>query len=126
LGEFGRLFGLIYQIKDDVADYFALHTGKEPGIDFREGKITLPIIILHKLVNQSQRQYLEDVFLVQKIRSDNDLQQILLLLHQYPVMQGVEYVIKDLYTAARGILAKIEITNQYKDFLAQLLEYIVV
>jgi octaprenyl-diphosphate synthase len=126
LCEFGRLFGLIYQIKDDVADYFALHTGKERGIDFREGKITLPIIILHKLVSQSEKQHLEDLFLVQKIRNDNDLQQILTLMHKYRVLHGIEDVIKDLYTAARDILAKIEVSNQYKDFLVQLLEYSVV
>lgn len=45
LREFARLFGLCFQIKDDVFDYFSDEKiGKPTGNDLREGKVTLPLI----------------------------------------------------------------------------------
>ena len=47
LAEFGRNFGMAFQLVDDVLDYSARQTtlGKSVGDDFREGKITLPIVL---------------------------------------------------------------------------------
>jgi len=45
LREIARLFGLCFQIKDDVFDYFSDEKiGKPTGNDLREGKVTLPLI----------------------------------------------------------------------------------
>jgi octaprenyl-diphosphate synthase len=46
LGEFGRRLGIGFQMIDDCLDYAAdgTDTGKEPGRDFAEGKITLPLL----------------------------------------------------------------------------------
>lgn len=43
LSRFGRRVGAAYQITDDVLDY-AAHTGKPPGADLRERKVTLPLL----------------------------------------------------------------------------------
>lgn len=43
LGTYGRLVGVAYQITDDVLDYHD-HTGKPPGADLRERKVTLPLL----------------------------------------------------------------------------------
>jgi len=43
LQRFGRGVGKAFQITDDVLDY-ATGTGKEPGADLRERKVTLPLI----------------------------------------------------------------------------------
>ena len=40
---FGRAVGIAFQITDDVLDY-AEGTGKEPGADLRERKVTLPLL----------------------------------------------------------------------------------
>ena len=48
---YGQNLGIGFQIADDVLDYTADQTdmGKNPGDDFREGKITLPVVLaLHK------------------------------------------------------------------------------
>ena len=47
LAEFGRNLGMAFQLVDDVLDYSARQTtfGKSVGDDFREGKITLPIVL---------------------------------------------------------------------------------
>ena len=45
LVEFAELFGLCFQIKDDIFDYFDnQQIGKPTGNDLREGKVTLPLL----------------------------------------------------------------------------------
>ncbi|TDR18412.1 polyprenyl synthetase family protein [Marinicella litoralis] len=50
LGQFGMNLGTAFQIADDVLDYTAddQSLGKNLGDDFREGKLTLPLIYLLK------------------------------------------------------------------------------
>ena len=43
---FGRDFGMIFQISDDLLDIFSDHTGKDRFQDLKEGKVTLPYILL--------------------------------------------------------------------------------
>ncbi|MGM9826306.1 MAG: polyprenyl synthetase family protein [Paludibacteraceae bacterium] len=46
LREFGRLFGLCFQIKDDIFDYSdSEEIGKPTMNDIRDGKVTLPLIV---------------------------------------------------------------------------------
>ena len=47
---FGLNLGLAFQLFDDVLDYrgSSKTLGKNTGDDFREGKITLPVIIAHQ------------------------------------------------------------------------------
>lgn len=43
LARFGRKAGVAFQVTDDVLD-FHTGTGKLPGVDVREGKVTLPLL----------------------------------------------------------------------------------
>jgi octaprenyl-diphosphate synthase len=66
--DFGLNFGTIFQISDDIIDIFSEKSGKDRFRDLREGKITLPIILLLKksrkdvvknLQEMDERQFLE-------------------------------------------------------------------
>lgn len=46
LGNFGRNFGMIFQISDDLLDIFSDRAGKDRFQDLKEGKVTLPYILL--------------------------------------------------------------------------------
>lgn len=50
LAHFGHFLGLAFQLMDDVLDYTADQEklGKQVGDDFREGKVTFPVIIAYK------------------------------------------------------------------------------
>ena len=48
LTQFGRYFGLMYQIIDDVHDYTDSNRGKSLGDDFTEGKVTLPVLLAYQ------------------------------------------------------------------------------
>ncbi len=60
LRKFGEIYGICFQIKDDIFDYISTEKkiGKPVGNDIREGKITLPLIYA---LNQSEEKntYLE-------------------------------------------------------------------
>ncbi|MFN3567740.1 MAG: polyprenyl synthetase family protein [Caldimicrobium sp.] len=42
---YGHFLGMSFQIVDDLLDYLGTETGKDRGKDFKEGKITLPVIL---------------------------------------------------------------------------------
>ncbi|SJZ72666.1 octaprenyl-diphosphate synthase [Consotaella salsifontis] len=56
---YGLNLGLAFQLVDDVLDYggTAASLGKNTGDDFREGKITLPVIIAHQRGSAEERAF---------------------------------------------------------------------
>ena len=59
LRTFGRNLGLAFQLVDDVLDYggAAASLGKNVGDDFREGKITLPVILAYKAGDENEKAF---------------------------------------------------------------------
>lgn len=59
LDSFGRNLGVAFQLIDDMLDYSARETelGKSIGDDFRDGKITLPIVLAYRAGNETERVF---------------------------------------------------------------------
>ena len=59
LYDYGMNLGIAFQLVDDVLDYSALQAklGKTIGDDFREGKITLPIVLAFRRGNDEERAF---------------------------------------------------------------------
>ncbi len=59
LGSYGRNFGIAFQLVDDVLDYSARQAdlGKTIGDDFREGKITLPVVLAFARGSDEERRF---------------------------------------------------------------------
>jgi octaprenyl-diphosphate synthase len=59
LESYGRNLGIAFQLIDDVLDYSAQQTtlGKTVGDDFREGKITLPVILAFRRGDDEERAF---------------------------------------------------------------------
>ncbi len=59
LSEFGMSFGIAFQLIDDLLDYTADEDvlGKSIGDDFRDGKITLPIVLAFERGDESERAF---------------------------------------------------------------------
>lgn len=64
LGRFGTAFGICFQIIDDVLDYVAneCELGKKVGDDFREGKVTLPVIYAYHQGTAEEKKFWEHAF----------------------------------------------------------------
>ncbi len=84
LGEFGGRLGMAFQLIDDVLDYSALQAtlGKTVGDDFREGKITLPVVLAFARGTEEERGFWRRVLETQDIR-DGDLDRAIALLDRH-------------------------------------------
>ncbi len=62
LKSYGINLGLAFQLVDDVLDYggSAKELGKNVGDDFREGKITLPVVLAYRRGTEAERQFWRD------------------------------------------------------------------
>jgi octaprenyl-diphosphate synthase len=56
--QFGLDFGIIFQVSDDMLDIFSEISGKDRFSDLKEGKITLPYILLLKKCQEDITPYL--------------------------------------------------------------------
>jgi octaprenyl-diphosphate synthase len=84
LGTFGQSLGMAFQLIDDLLDYTARETelGKTVGDDFREGKLTLPVVLAIERAQPAERAFwqraLEDLD-----QRDGDLEQAILLCERH-------------------------------------------
>ena len=59
LETYGRNLGIAFQLVDDMLDYSALEAelGKTVGDDFRDGKITLPVVLAIRAADEREREF---------------------------------------------------------------------
>jgi octaprenyl-diphosphate synthase len=83
LDAYGRNLGIAFQLVDDAIDYASdgLTMGKDAGDDFRDGKVTLPIILAHARGSQADRKFWRDAMEGRRT-SDEDLAYATGLLHE--------------------------------------------
>ena len=62
LDDYGRNLGIAFQLVDDAIDYdgTASDMGKERGDDFREGKMTLPVILAYARGDEQERKFWQE------------------------------------------------------------------
>lgn len=88
LDRYGWNFGIAFQLVDDVLDFSAKQAelGKTVGDDFREGKITLPVILAYERGNATERAFwrrcLEDLE-----QTTNDLDHAIALLERHDALK---------------------------------------
>jgi octaprenyl-diphosphate synthase len=74
LESFGRNLGIAFQLIDDALDYSGKQAvmGKTVGDDFREGKITLPVVLAYRRGDKDERQFWKRV-LEEREQTEEDL-----------------------------------------------------
>ena len=84
LEAYGRNLGIAFQLVDDVLDYSAreVELGKTIGDDFREGKITLPIVLAIRAADERERQFWRRT-LEQLDQHDGDLERAIETLRRH-------------------------------------------
>jgi octaprenyl-diphosphate synthase len=78
---YGRNLGIAFQLSDDVIDYAsdAETMGKGVGDDFRDGKMTLPVILAYARGNDEERAFWRSAIGGERV-SDDDLARATALL----------------------------------------------
>ena len=88
LEAFGMNLGIAFQLIDDTLDYSAkqLELGKTVGDDFREGKITLPVILAFSRGNDKERQFWRKT-LENLDQNESDLEKAIFLLNKHHAVE---------------------------------------
>jgi octaprenyl-diphosphate synthase len=81
LHAYGFSLGLIFQITDDILDYTSAERGKAIGEDFREGKITLPVIFTYQNCSHKERSFLREVIQSETL-TDKDLDETVQIIEK--------------------------------------------
>lgn len=84
LSDYGKYLGIAFQLVDDVIDYSSKQAtmGKNIGDDFREGKVTLPVILAYRRGNDEEREFWKRT--MQAVRQDEgDLETALEILERH-------------------------------------------
>ncbi|RVT89771.1 polyprenyl synthetase family protein [Sphingomonas crocodyli] len=82
LDQYGRYLGVAFQLVDDVIDYESdgATMGKDAGDDFRDGKVTLPVILAYARAGEEDRTFLREA--IEGLRNDDeDLARATAILH---------------------------------------------
>ena len=88
LEAYGRNFGIAFQLVDDALDYSAEQErlGKTVGDDFREGKITLPVLLAFARGDETEKTFWRRV-LEEKQQEEGDLAHALALMHRHRAIE---------------------------------------
>ncbi|HKM74328.1 MAG TPA: polyprenyl synthetase family protein, partial [Stellaceae bacterium] len=83
LDRFGRNLGIAFQLVDDMLDFSARQTelGKTVGDDFRDGKVTLPILVAFARGDEEERAFWRRTIEEQDQR-EGDLEQAIRLVER--------------------------------------------
>ena len=88
LANFGKALGISFQITDDLLDYVGSEEvlGKNIGDDFKEGKVTLPLIKAISKSSKEEKRFWEEV-INKGMQKSSDLEHALLLMRQHNVFE---------------------------------------
>ncbi len=126
LKKFGSNLGVIFQISDDILDYFvdAEKSGKNIGDDFFEGKITLPVILLHQKCTQDESSQIENIFKEDK-RSSKQLEWIIDRMKFYNIADIINDILLEKRKDTDMYLGKINQNEKIYSYLQQLTEFVI-
>jgi octaprenyl-diphosphate synthase len=83
LETYGRNLGIAFQLTDDVIDYASdsATMGKGVGDDFRDGKMTLPVILAYAHGSDADREFWRAAMAGERV-SDDDLAHAIVLMRR--------------------------------------------
>ncbi len=125
LSDYGLKLGLAFQLVDDALDYggFESALGKSIGDDFREGKMTLPVIRAYANSTGKDAAFWRRV-IVDHDQKDGDLERAISLLRETGALQSTLDMAHDYAGQARAALDIFPDTD-WRNTLQDLADYVV-
>lgn len=123
LKSYGMNLGLAFQLVDDALDYGgkAAELGKNTGDDFREGKITLPVILAYRRGNEAERGFWRDA-IEGGNSSDANLEKAMGLITKYNGLSDTVARAIHYGDVARDALAPVP-DSAWKDALMDVIDF---
>lgn len=106
LRAYGDALGIAFQIVDDLLDYggSTQEIGKNTGDDFREGKVTLPVILAQARGSEEERAFWRRV-IEKRDQREGDLEQALALMARHRALEDTRAAALDWAGKAQAALA---------------------
>ncbi|MDX2203559.1 MAG: polyprenyl synthetase family protein [Hyphomicrobiaceae bacterium] len=106
LKSYGRNLGIAFQLIDDALDYSgdSARMGKSVGDDFREGKITLPVILCFRRGSEEERAFWTRTLADGEVR-DTDLDHAIRLMKRHNAIEATVERARHYGDIARDALA---------------------
>lgn len=118
--EFGDTLGIAFQIMDDILDYEGNGlTGKSPGNDIKEKKITLPLIHALEQASLVRKRHILKI-IGNKKKSRSDISEVVRFVSEHG---GIDYAsikmnqYRDKALAILDIYPESDVKNSLKDFV---------
>ena len=115
--EFGLLLGQAFQIRDDMFGYLSYDTGKPSLNDFKQAKITLPLIFSLSKVNSSKKNEI-----IKNLKNYKSIDKIIDFVKEEGGIDYSQNLMNNLTEKAYSILEKFP-ESDYKNSLKKLLNY---
>ena len=123
---YGDCLGIAFQLADDALDYAgdAGMTGKELGDDFREGKVTAPVLIAYAAARDDDERAFWKRVIEKNDQQDGDLDRAMTLIHRD---RAVERTLEDARRYGAQAKAALDIfpASALRDDLQGLVDYVV-
>ena len=121
---YGDALGISFQMVDDLLDYAGSDAiGKNTGDDFREGKLTLPVIRAIAKADADERDFWVRTLEKRDIR-DGDLEAAVALLERHGTLEATRQDALNWAARAKASLAVLP-EHDIRDMLADLADYVV-
>ncbi len=122
---YGDALGIAFQIVDDLLDYggAASVIGKNPGDDFRERKLTLPVIKAVAGASDAERAFWRRT-IEKGQQGDGDFEEALAIMARHDAMERTRADALAWAEKARGALALLP-AHELRDMLSDLADYVV-
>ncbi|HXF53935.1 MAG TPA: polyprenyl synthetase family protein [Hyphomicrobiaceae bacterium] len=106
LGAYGKALGIAFQLVDDALDYSgdSARLGKSVGDDFREGKVTLPVILSYRRGSEHERKFWKRTISEGEVRED-DLTTAIALMRKHKAIEATLEQARRYGATAREALA---------------------
>lgn len=124
LFDYGDTLGVAFQIVDDLLDYGGTAaTGKNIGDDFRERKLTLPVIRAIAAADDTERDFWART-IGKGRQEDGDLDHAIALLGKHDTMDTTRQTALDYVAQAKAALAVLP-DSDIREMLIDLADYVV-
>ncbi len=122
---YGDALGVAFQIVDDLLDYggTAQVIGKNPGDDFRERKLTLPVIKAISKADADERAFWQRT-IGKGNQQDGDLEQAIAIMARHNAMEAARQDALAWAAKARVAIAELP-EHPLRDMLSDLADYVV-
>jgi octaprenyl-diphosphate synthase len=125
LRNFGLYTGVAFQLADDVLDYVSDTSkfGKKRGVDLKEGKLTLPLIVALQKAGEPEKRLIKDALIAEKLE-EGHLREIISIIQKYDGIEETKKLAQTYVSKAKDCLSIFKPTME-REALKAIADYVI-